>query len=84
MGLSVRDTMALIGAHTTGKQRFVDPTVANSTFDTTVDIWDTRFCKYVLRQKAKPLNWFQILKLRTPPLCPVINSVLFFSLIGLT
>ncbi|KAJ6532491.1 heme peroxidase [Mycena capillaripes] len=43
MGFSVRDLIALIGAHTTGKQRFVDPTQANKSFDTTVDIWDTRF-----------------------------------------
>ncbi|KAJ7862927.1 heme peroxidase [Mycena olivaceomarginata] len=43
MGFSIRELMALIGAHTTGKQRFVDPAKANSTFDTTVDIWDTRF-----------------------------------------
>ncbi|KAJ7635540.1 heme peroxidase [Mycena polygramma] len=43
MGFSSRELMALIGAHSTGKQRFVEPTVANSTFDTTVDIWDTRF-----------------------------------------
>ncbi|KAJ7436692.1 heme peroxidase, partial [Mycena latifolia] len=40
MGFTVRDLMALVGAHSTGKQRFVDPTVANSSFDTTVDIWD--------------------------------------------
>ncbi|KAJ7054288.1 heme peroxidase, partial [Mycena amicta] len=43
MGLSTRDLMALIGAHTTGKQRFVNVAAANATFDTTVDIWDTRF-----------------------------------------
>ncbi|KAJ7204994.1 heme peroxidase [Mycena pura] len=43
MGLTVRDMIALIGAHTTGKQQFVNPAQANSTFDTTVDIWDTRF-----------------------------------------
>jgi L-ascorbate peroxidase len=45
MGFSSRELMALVGAHSTGKQRFVDTTQANSTFDTTVDIWDTRFCK---------------------------------------
>ncbi|KAJ6566601.1 heme peroxidase, partial [Mycena capillaripes] len=47
MGFTVRDMIALIGAHTTGKQRFVDTAEANNTFDTTVDIWDTRFCKQV-------------------------------------
>ncbi|KAJ7064366.1 heme peroxidase [Mycena amicta] len=40
---ATRDLMALIGAHTTGKQRFVSVAAANATFDTTVDIWDTRF-----------------------------------------
>ncbi|KAJ6572525.1 heme peroxidase [Mycena vulgaris] len=41
MGSSIRDSlMALIGAHSTGKQRFVNPAQANTTFDTTVDIWD--------------------------------------------
>ncbi|KAJ6526191.1 heme peroxidase [Mycena vulgaris] len=45
MGSSIRDSlMALIGAHSTGKQRFVNPAQANTTFDTTVDIWDVRFC----------------------------------------
>ncbi|KAJ7715815.1 heme peroxidase, partial [Mycena metata] len=43
LGLTVRQMIALIGAHTTGKQRFVDPTLALESFDTTVDIWDTRF-----------------------------------------
>ncbi|KAJ6525909.1 heme peroxidase [Mycena vulgaris] len=43
MGFTVRDLVALIGAHTSGKQRFVKPAVANSTFDSTVDIWDVRF-----------------------------------------
>ncbi|KAF7351681.1 Peroxidase [Mycena sanguinolenta] len=43
MGFKSREVMALIGAHTTGKQRFVDPAAANTTFDTTVQIWDTRF-----------------------------------------
>jgi hypothetical protein len=36
--------MALIGAHTAGKQRFVSTAVAGSSFDTTVDIWDVKFC----------------------------------------
>ncbi|KAJ7022470.1 heme peroxidase [Mycena alexandri] len=43
MGLSVRQMIALIGAHTTGKQRFVNPADALDAFDSTVDIWDTRF-----------------------------------------
>ncbi|KAJ7850121.1 heme peroxidase [Mycena leptocephala] len=43
MGFSSRELMALVGAHSTGKQRFVDTAQANSTFDSTIDIWDTRF-----------------------------------------
>ncbi|KAF8896040.1 heme peroxidase [Infundibulicybe gibba] len=43
MGFSIREMMALIGSHTTGKQRFVDTTKAGSSFDSTVDIWDVRF-----------------------------------------
>jgi len=43
MGFSIRELMALIGAHTTGKQRFVNPAVANASFDSTVNIWDVRF-----------------------------------------
>ncbi|KAJ7181351.1 heme peroxidase [Mycena crocata] len=43
MGFTIRDLMALVGAHSTGKQRFVDPSVAGSSFDTTVDIWDVQF-----------------------------------------
>ncbi|KAJ6537297.1 heme peroxidase, partial [Mycena vulgaris] len=43
MGFTVRDLVALIGAHSTGKQRFVDPSVAGATFDTTVDLWDVAF-----------------------------------------
>jgi hypothetical protein len=48
MGLSSRDMIALIGAHTTGTQQFVDPAEANYTFDTTDTIWDTRFCGFLL------------------------------------
>ncbi|KAJ6528946.1 heme peroxidase [Mycena capillaripes] len=54
MGFSVRDLIALIGAHTTGKQRFVDPTQANKSFDTTVDIWDTRFYTETSNTTALP------------------------------
>lgn len=43
MGLSVRDTMALVGAHSTAKQRFVDPSQAGKSMDSTVDIWDVKF-----------------------------------------
>jgi hypothetical protein len=46
MGFTIREMMALMGAHSTGKQRFVNPALANSSFDTTVDIWDVRFCEH--------------------------------------
>ena len=45
MGFSIREMMALMGAHSTGKQRFVNTASANASFDATVDIWDVRFCE---------------------------------------
>jgi manganese peroxidase len=54
MGFSIRELMALIGAHTTGKQRFVDPTRAGNSFDSTVDIWDVRFCTYHSKSPSHP------------------------------
>ncbi|KAJ7701171.1 hypothetical protein B0H17DRAFT_199785 [Mycena rosella] len=38
----IRELMALIGVHSTGKQRSVNTAVANSSFDSTVDTWDIR------------------------------------------
>ncbi|TFK69705.1 heme peroxidase [Pluteus cervinus] len=43
MGFGTRELMALIGSHSTARQRFVDPARAGQTLDTTVDIWDVRF-----------------------------------------
>ncbi|KAF7354048.1 Peroxidase [Mycena venus] len=59
MGFTVRDLMALVGAHSTGKQRFVDPALANSSFDSTVDIWDVRF----YAETAAPTTPPDVLKL---------------------
>jgi len=42
MGFSVRDLMALIGAHSTATQRFVDPSQAGKSQDSTPDIWDVK------------------------------------------
>lgn len=42
-GFSVRDLVALIGAHSTGKQRTTDPSRAGESFDTTPGTWDTSF-----------------------------------------
>ena len=42
MGFSVRDTMALMGAHSTGRQRHVDAGTSGNTFDSTPEIWDVK------------------------------------------
>ncbi|KAJ7852116.1 hypothetical protein B0H13DRAFT_2359720 [Mycena leptocephala] len=52
----IRELMALVCAHSAGKQRFVDLTQASKSFDTTVDIWDTRF--YTETQNTTPLHFF--------------------------
>ncbi|KAJ7684142.1 heme peroxidase [Mycena polygramma] len=54
MGFSIRELMALIGAHSTGKQRFVDPALAESAFDSTVNIWDVRFYSETQSATAPP------------------------------
>ncbi|KAJ6589284.1 heme peroxidase [Mycena capillaripes] len=54
MGFSVRELMALIGAHTTGKQSFVDTNQANKSFDSTVDIWDVRLYSETQAATAAP------------------------------
>ncbi|KAJ6566832.1 heme peroxidase [Mycena capillaripes] len=61
MGFTTRDLIALVGAHSTGKQRFVDPSVANSSFDSTVDIWDVRFYS----ETAAPTTPPDVLKLHS-------------------
>ncbi|KAJ7105216.1 hypothetical protein C8R44DRAFT_886714 [Mycena epipterygia] len=45
MGFTVRELMALIGAHFTGKQRF-QASPAQTTFYTTLEVWDVRFCEH--------------------------------------
>ena len=42
------DLIALIGAHTAGKQRFFDTAKANMPFDTTPGIWDVAFYSELL------------------------------------
>ncbi|KAI1458194.1 putative class II peroxidase [Annulohypoxylon moriforme] len=37
------DLVALVGAHTSSKQKFVDPSRANASQDTTPNVWDTKF-----------------------------------------
>ncbi|KAJ6453839.1 heme peroxidase [Mycena vitilis] len=57
MGLSVRDLMALIGAHSTGKARHVQlvgPQQEPPAFDSTVDVWDVRFYSETANSVAAP------------------------------
>lgn len=42
-GFSAHDLAALVGAHATAKQRFVDTTQANKPLDTTPGVWDVEF-----------------------------------------
>jgi len=43
LNLTVTDLIALIGAHTTATQQFVDPARAGESQDSTPDIWDVKF-----------------------------------------
>ncbi|KAI5780893.1 heme peroxidase, partial [Geopyxis carbonaria] len=54
MGFSVRDTMALMGAHSTALQQFVAAADANKTLDSTPDIWDVHFYEQTLNGTADP------------------------------
>ncbi|KAF9701023.1 hypothetical protein EKO04_000851 [Ascochyta lentis] len=42
-GFSAHDLAALVGAHASAKQRFVDPAQANKPLDTTPGVWDVEF-----------------------------------------
>jgi len=50
MGLTVDNMVALIGAHTTAKQMFVDAEFAGDAMDTSVDVWDVGFYSNALAQ----------------------------------
>ncbi|KAJ7676522.1 heme peroxidase, partial [Mycena polygramma] len=54
MGFSIREMMALMGAHSTAKQRFVVPALAGETLDSTPDIWDVRFYSETQQATAAP------------------------------
>ncbi|KAJ6577813.1 heme peroxidase [Mycena capillaripes] len=54
MGFSTREFMALMGAHSTAKQRFVDTTRANQPMDSTVEIWDVRYYSEMQNLTAAP------------------------------
>lgn len=53
-GFSAHDLAALVGAHATAKQRFVDTTQAGKPLDTTVSTWDVEFYNDTLNQATKP------------------------------
>lgn len=42
-GFDAAELVALIGAHTTSKQQFVNPTFANESQDNTPGVWDVTF-----------------------------------------
>jgi hypothetical protein len=51
-GFSPVDLAALIGAHTTAKQRGVDPSKAGASLDSTVGTWDNKFYQETKSGKA--------------------------------
>lgn len=53
-GFSAHDLAALVGAHATAKQRFVDPVQAEKPLDTTPGVWDVEFYNDTLNQETKP------------------------------
>jgi hypothetical protein len=42
-GFTARELVALVGAHSTAKQKFFDPEKADASQDSTPEIWDTNF-----------------------------------------
>jgi hypothetical protein len=51
-GFSPIDLAALIGAHTTAKQRIADPSKAGASMDSTVGTWDNKFYQETKNGKA--------------------------------
>jgi L-ascorbate peroxidase len=50
-GFSAHDLAALVGAHSTAKQRFVDPLQKDKPLDTTEGVWDVEFYNDTLQSK---------------------------------
>ncbi|KAJ6566752.1 heme peroxidase [Mycena capillaripes] len=53
-GFSIRELMALIGAHSTGRQRFQDAATSGNPLDSTINIWDVRFYSETQNAMAAP------------------------------
>lgn len=51
-GISPTELAALIGAHTTAKQRVFDPSMAGTPLDSTPGIWDIKYYQQVLQRTA--------------------------------
>lgn len=51
-GFSAIDLVALVGAHSTAKQRFVDPSKAGASLDQTPGTWDVKFYGNTLTRTA--------------------------------
>lgn len=52
-GFDAHDLAALLGAHSSAKQRFVDPSQAGKPLDTTPGVWDVEFYNDTLNQPTK-------------------------------
>ncbi|KAF2260010.1 heme peroxidase, partial [Lojkania enalia] len=53
-GFSIRDFAALLGAHTSAKQHFVDTAQAGKPLDTTPGVWDVEFYNDTLQEPQNP------------------------------
>ncbi|PSN62739.1 heme peroxidase, partial [Corynespora cassiicola Philippines] len=53
-GFSAHDLAALVGAHASAKQRFVDPSKAGFPLDTTPGVWDVEFYNDTLQNPQNP------------------------------
>ncbi|KAF2752122.1 class II peroxidase [Sporormia fimetaria CBS 119925] len=53
-GFSAHDLAALVGAHASAKQRFVEPAKAGFPLDTTPGIWDVEFYNDTLQEPPNP------------------------------
>lgn len=52
--INFKDLIALIGAHTTAKQRFVDTSKAGQSLDSTPGVWDVKFYSEITAPTSPP------------------------------